>query len=126
MKQILLIAVFSLSMGSACAQTSVETVITPPAYGDEDFTFVESGTQSQDTNDSLSGAVISTQGTTTITTEIGTTTIVQASTTQVQEEEIESLSDVVSRINDQYDDQVAQCATGSWFARTWCKFINWF
>ena len=133
MKKIFLLSVFCLSAGFVAAQNSVEVVSRPPVYGDEDFItpgetseYIESSSDSS-SNGSLNSSVIAEDNEeVAITTEAGTSTYTVATSTKEEEEPLESLSDVVSRINDQYDEQKAQCETGSWFARIWCKITSWF
>ena len=61
-----------------------------------------------------------------ITTEIGSTTISLDTSTSSVELEKTRLSNVVERINQDYEVAEQECRNGSWLERVWCSFMAWF
>jgi len=61
-----------------------------------------------------------------ITTELGETQLRLATGTSTEEEsEVKRLSEVVERINQDYEVAEKECKNGSWFERVWCSMTSW-
>jgi len=71
--------------------------------------------------------VVSTTTEVVVTTELGETSLRLASGTSSSsdESEIERLSEVVERINQDYEVAEQECRNGSWFERVWCSMTSW-
>ncbi len=61
-----------------------------------------------------------------ITTELGSTTVPLRTATSVAEEVETRLSNVVEKINQDYEIAEKQCQNGSWLRKIWCSFTSWF